>query len=110
MSVDATTLGFLEKLNTDAEMQADLGATLQGAEDRTATIVSWAISRGYSIDREGLDEALKVLAAAIRNTDQLDDSELEAVAGGFNPQPEPPALVSNLANRIQPVTKTLIWG
>jgi len=32
---------------------------------------------------------------------QLDESELENVAGGFNPQPEPPGRIASLASQFQ---------
>lgn len=110
MTVDTTTLGFLDKLNTDAEMQADLQTALEGAADRTGAIVAWATSRGFAINREGLDEVRRLLAAGTDELGALDESELEEVAGGFNPQPEPPALISDLVRRIRPVTQTLING
>jgi len=108
MQVDATTLGFLEKLNADASLQAELQAALEGTTDRTAAILTVAASKGYAIDRKSFEMARTMLAAAVRDSGTLDESELEAVAGGLNPQPEPPGVMFRFAQTIQPTTWTLI--
>lgn len=41
------------------------------------------------------------------NASALTDAELEDVSGGFNPQPEPPASMSNIGNRVNPLTSRL---
>ena len=110
MTLDSATLGFLERLNSDARMQTELQAVLEGVEDRTGTIVAWATSRGFALDRRGFEEAKKILAFALKDPGTLTERDLDSVAGGFNPQPEPPARWSTFTQQMQPLTQTLIFG
>jgi predicted ribosomally synthesized peptide with nif11-like leader len=86
MSIDRTTLNFLETLNRDPGMQKRMNAALAGAADPLQAAVAFAIGEGFAVTAESLDAAKKAL-----DSNALSDSELESVAGGFNPQPEPPA-------------------
>ena len=48
------------------------------------SLIKFGAAEGYSFDAEELAEAVH------STTHELDESELERVAGGLNPQPEPP--------------------
>jgi hypothetical protein len=111
MTVDSATLSFLEKLDQDASMQSELEGALEGAQDKTGVVIALAAKKGYRIDRVSLDAARAALKGASRGSGAMDERELEAVAGGFNPQPEPPAL-TGMVQRIRPATKSLLtsWG
>ena len=110
MSIDPTTLRFFETLNADASMQKELEAALEGTKDRNATIVEWAAARGYKFSRSSLESAQGMLAAALHDQGALEDSELEAVAGGLNPQPEPPSMMFKYSQTIQPAARKLLLG
>lgn len=96
MSIDSKTLSFLEALNRDVTMQEDLGRALAGATNRLDATVAFAADRGFQASAAGLDEARR---AFVRST-ELGDAELDAVAGGFNPQPEPPRDLSRLSGKL----------
>jgi hypothetical protein len=51
-----------------------------------------------------------MLAAALHDQGALEDSELEAVAGGLNPQPEPPSMMFKYSQTVQPATRRLLLG
>lgn len=101
MSIDIGTVEFLEKLNQDMALQEELRAALDGVEDKTGAVMALAATKGFEIDREGFDAARVALSEAVRSSAPLEDSALEAVAGGFNPQPDPPGRIANLAQHIQ---------
>jgi predicted ribosomally synthesized peptide with nif11-like leader len=90
MSIDRTTLNFLETLNRDRAMQDRMASALDGADDALQAAVAFANGEGFAVTAESLDAAKQALNESAR----LDESELEKVAGGFNPQPEPPARTS----------------
>jgi hypothetical protein len=85
MSIDKATLSFLETLN-QAALRCELQGALAGAATPMDTVFDFARSKGFAVDRQGLEAAHRVLTTP----PELGDSELEKVAGGFNPQPEPP--------------------
>jgi predicted ribosomally synthesized peptide with nif11-like leader len=99
MSIDLGTIEFLERLNGDTSLHAALERTLTAAKDKTGAVVAFAASHGFAIDRDGFDEARAALAGALESTGTLDDSQLEAVAGGFNPQPDPPGRIATSRSR-----------
>ncbi len=109
MQVDETTLGFLEKLNADPSLQAELGAALGGGRDRTDAILAVAASRGFQIDRESFAAARETLAK-LRDSGALNERQLEAVVAGLNPQPLPPRWSYDFLYTIQPVTWSLFLG
>jgi hypothetical protein len=88
MSIDRITLDFLEALNQDPAMQEALDTAVEGAADPVRCAVEFARSQGFAVNAEALTAAKQVLDAA------LDDTALDAVAGGFNPQPDPPGRTS----------------
>ncbi len=80
MSIE-TAEGFIKKLNTDTAMQQKLQRL--GNVDSDA-MVRFAAGEGFTFTASDLSQSLKAYA------EELDESSLEHVAGGFNPQPEPP--------------------
>ncbi|MCP5149147.1 MAG: Nif11-like leader peptide family natural product precursor [Ectothiorhodospiraceae bacterium] len=86
MSIDRGTLGFLEALHRDPALLADLDAAIERADDPRQATIEFASRNGFDATADGLDAAKAAVAAAA----ELSDEELETVAGGFNPQPEPP--------------------
>ena len=90
MTIDRATLSFLETLNQHAAMQEELENALARAEDPLQTVIAFASDKGFEVTAQGLNAAKSALAAA----SGLSDGELDAVAGGFNPQPEPPERTS----------------
>jgi predicted ribosomally synthesized peptide with nif11-like leader len=106
--IDDGTIAFLEKANEDTALQAEIEAAVNGATDKTGAVVALAASKGFTIDREGFDEARRALARAATESGALSERELEGVAGGFNPQPEPPARVTSALQKIQ--YQSLLFG
>ena len=108
MTIDAGSIEFLEKLNEDVSLQSELASVLEGAQDKTGAVVSFAASKGIQVDRDGFDAARATIAGALEGSEALGEAELESVAGGFNPQPEPPAKLSAFVVKVRPVMKSLI--
>jgi len=86
MSIDKATLSFLETLNQDAPMRSELEAALAGAASPMDQVFDFARAKGFAVDRQGLEAAHRILTSNA----ELGDTDLEKVAGGFNPQPDPP--------------------
>ena len=86
MIIDKGTLGFLETLNRDSSMRGELAGALTGAGNPMDRVFEFATSKGFAVDRKGLEAAHRILM----ENSELGDSELDKVAGGFNPQPDPP--------------------
>jgi predicted ribosomally synthesized peptide with nif11-like leader len=101
MAIDSGTIAFLERLNEDDSVRSELAAALAGAQDKTGAAVAFAGSKGFKIDRTGFDEARAALIGAVKAREALSDKDLNAVAGGFNPQPDPPGRVSYLLTKIR---------
>jgi hypothetical protein len=99
MAIDSATLSFLEKLNQDSELQDQLQATVQAAQDKTGAVLELAKSKGFVMGRESFEEARNKLNAA--KAGELGERQLEGVVGGFNPQPEPPGGVSSIYTRFR---------
>lgn len=96
MSINRETLNFLEALDQDAGMQADLEAALAHHRPPIPTIVTFAAEAGFKIDAADIEAVRQLLDTAANADDvELDEAGLDAIAGGFNPQPEPPARISS---------------
>ena len=110
MNIDTGSIQFLEKLNQDASLQSELEAALAAAEDKTGAVVAFAASKGFAVDRDGFDAARAALAGATQGSGALDDSQLDEVAGGFSPKPEPPGRIADLAGQMRfDARKILSW-
>jgi len=87
MSLD--TVGeFLEMLSQSEELQGSLRSSMDGGSDDADTVVAFAAERGHSFTADEYREVAELVAVG---QDELAENELEAVSGGFNPQPKPPA-------------------
>jgi len=80
-------LELLEMVSGDPEMEGALQAAVEGRSDLTAAIVEFAGERGHTF---GTEELIDVLEQARRAQGELSMDDLDAVAGGLGPQPEPP--------------------
>lgn len=67
---------FMDKIEGDPAFAARLDQALDAHDDRRQALIDFASAEGFALPP--LDG------------DALGDAELEQVAGGFNPQPEPP--------------------
>lgn len=111
MNIDTGTIEFLEKLNEDSSLQSELEAALAGADDKTGAVIALAASKGIEVNRGGFDTARAALIGATADSGAMNETELASVAGGFNPQPEPPARVSRIATGIRFDARTLLgWS
>ncbi len=86
----ASAAAFLEALDRNEglrrEWQSAMGAAVQDA------MLRFAARHGHTLTQEDLSAALEEREHA------LSDADLERVAGGLNPQPEPPAINTLLVN------------
>lgn len=99
MDIDEKTRSFLEALNRDSVMRERMKAAMDGAADPRAAAVAFAVAEGFAVTPESLEAAKQTLEASAA----LSDIELEEVAGGFNPQPEPPARTSPTDTTLTPL-------
>ena len=76
-----------QKLSKDPAVWARVQTELAQAKDPKARLIELAREQGMSVDASALDRA--VLAAG----GELNENQLESVAGGFNPQPDPPGMI-----------------
>ena len=74
---------FVQEVSTDRALERRCDAALAGGTDKQAALIAFAASEGYTFDREEL-------AAIVATRSSLSEGALDKVAGGFNPQPEPP--------------------
>jgi predicted ribosomally synthesized peptide with nif11-like leader len=86
MSKDAV-IRLLEMVSQDEELERSLQAAVEERGDLTAAIVEFAGEHGHSFAAE---ELIDVLEKAREAQGELSLDELEQVAGGLGPQPEPP--------------------
>ena len=86
MSIDKATVSFLETLNRDAAMRSELEAAIAGVATPMDKVCDFARSKGFAVDRQGLEAAHRILTSNA----EIGDGDLDKVAGGFNPQPDPP--------------------
>ena len=75
-----------QKLAQDPTVWARVQAELAKADDPKVRLIELAREQGMNLDAGAVDKA--VLAAG----SELDENQLESVAGGFNPQPDPPGI------------------
>ena len=85
MSTDAVRQ-FLDRVSEDAELEDALFAEIRDKGDQTDAIVAFAVGRGHDFTVVELAEVLDEL----QDTEELTAEQLDAVAGGLSPQPEPP--------------------
>jgi hypothetical protein len=75
-----------QKLSQDPAVWSRVQSELAQAKDPKARLIELAREQGMTIDVSAVDRA--VAAAG-----ELNENELESVAGGFNPQPDPPGMM-----------------
>ena len=80
---------FLERLNADDGYRADVEQSVEGGDGTLASVTGRAARDGYEFTVGELETVMSRATAAA-----LDDSELDRISGGFNPQPTPPAMQS----------------
>jgi hypothetical protein len=73
----------LQKVAASPELLERLQQGLAGASDRKGRLIELLRTEGLPVDSGEVERALA-------QTRELGDQELEGVAGGFNPQPDPP--------------------
>jgi predicted ribosomally synthesized peptide with nif11-like leader len=78
---------FLEMLSQSEELQPSFRSSIADGADEADAVVAFAGERGHSFTADEYREVAELIAGA---EDELAESELEAVSGGFNPQPDPP--------------------
>jgi hypothetical protein len=83
-----------QKLSRDPAAWSRVQSELAQAKDPRARLIELAKEHGMTVEAKALDQA--VLAASR----ELNESELESVAGGFNPQPDPPALYDKMSSQL----------
>jgi hypothetical protein len=83
-----------QKLSQDPATWSRVQSELAQAKDPKARLIELAREQGMTIDASAVDRAV----AAARG--ELNENELEAVAGGFNPQPDPPGMVMGGAQKV----------
>ena len=77
---------FIEQVGNDVALEQELRRAVADPEDH-ASIVSFAAGHGHSFTTAELGEVLDLCR---RGRDELSQTDLESVAGGLGPQPEPP--------------------
>jgi predicted ribosomally synthesized peptide with nif11-like leader len=83
MSKEMAT-AFINKSEADSSLQKQLQAL---GEDDLNGLLRLASASGYPFSA---DDLKSVLMASTDTGDELDESQLDQVAGGLNPQPLPP--------------------
>jgi hypothetical protein len=78
---------FLEMLSQSEELQDSFRSTFEGGADEADAVAAFAAERGHSFTADEFREVAELIAGG---DDELAETELEAVSGGFNPQPDPP--------------------
>ncbi len=78
-----------QKLSKDPAVWSRVQSELAQAKDPKARLIELAREQGMTLDVDSVDKAV---AAASR---ELNENELESVAGGFNPQPDPPGRIAS---------------
>ena len=81
---------FLELASTESAIEDAMNAAAERKEDVAAIAVTLAEKHDLHFSREDFSRAIEAFHRA--HPGELDDAELEGVSGGFNPQPEPPAM------------------
>lgn len=75
---------FLEKVGQDEALQTELAQALEAENDRQA-VTELAQSKGYEFSPEELWAEVEKRQAAVGQSGELSDDELEEVAGGATP-------------------------
>jgi predicted ribosomally synthesized peptide with nif11-like leader len=83
MSAEATR-GFLQKIASDARYREKVERAIKEKPDQRNAILGLAAKEGFNFTAAELAQTLNA------SNGELNDGELGAVSGGFNPQPEPP--------------------
>jgi hypothetical protein len=81
---------FLELVASDESMEATLNTAAEKQTDVAAAAVELGKNHGLEFNRDEFTAAVGALQR--EQSGELDEAALEAVAGGFNPQPEPPGM------------------
>ena len=76
---------FLARLSVDDTYRAEVEKSVEGEDDTLAGVTRRAALDGYAFTAGELESAMSDAMSG-----ELGDSELDQVAGGFNPQPTPP--------------------
>jgi hypothetical protein len=84
-----------QKLSRDPAVWARVQTELAQAKDPKARLIELASEQGMTIDTSTLDRAVAAAGG------ELNENQLESVAGGFNPQPDPPgSLFAKIESKI----------
>jgi hypothetical protein len=94
----ANLQSVLEALSRDPGTWESVKTELESARNPRVRFVEVARERGLQVDEVELDGLLA------RAAGELNEADLESVAGGFNPQPDPPGVVMN------PGTQSVLIG
>jgi len=102
---------FLELVSSESAIEdaLNVAATQQG--DVAEIAVRLAEEHGLHFSRDEFSGAVEAFHRV--HSGELDDAELEGVSGGFNPQPEPPAISGGATQNpwfSQPWSKKFNWG
>lgn len=74
---------FFEKVQADAGLQEKLKALQEKTQEEAVdAVIALAGENGFEATREGLMEYIKAAGKAVNENAELDDAELDAVAGG----------------------------
>ena len=108
MSLDDVTR-FLNEVVSDPSIEAAMEAAAKDRGDVAAVAVALGQKHGLLFTEE---EFVRIVDAARRQHDgDLNDETLEDVAGGFNPQPTPPASgLMSFRDRTRPTWLTRSWA
>jgi hypothetical protein len=102
---------FLELVSSESAIEDALNAAAQRQEDVAAIAATLAEKHDLHFSRDEFSGAVEAFHRA--HSGELDDAELEGVSGGFNPQPEPPALGGATVQNpwfSQPWSNKFNWG
>lgn len=74
---------FLQKVSEDVQLQQKVkGLYAENQENIQESIVKLGIENGYDFSKEDMQQLAQETAAALQQNGELDDAQLEAVAGG----------------------------
>jgi predicted ribosomally synthesized peptide with nif11-like leader len=93
-------VAFLATIAANANLRSELDAHLHGARDQVDAFVEFAARKGHQF-------APADLAAALAAQAEMSEEQLDRIAGGFNPQPDPPGsqldqVVTDYSNILKP--------
>ena len=93
MSVESAR-AFLTRAASDAAFEQRLGAAAEKSENKHSAMISFAAAEGFDFS------IAELLATARQIQGELSEQSLDTVAGGFNPQPDPPKIQDGTSNTI----------